>query len=168
MLVQNLDLPPAQFRIARVHTEQVCGKQRRLFSAGSRADFEDDVLVVIGIFGSQHELEFVFSDLELLFQIGEFVPDEIAHLLVFFPLEQALVFLHLFLEVLIKRVLLHYRRYFGMLLRNLLVFLLVAQKIGVPEIRFEFVESFYDAFQPGKHSGRQPLEPAHRAGRNEC
>ncbi len=46
----QLDLPAVGVGVAAVHPEQVGGEQRRLLPAGTGADFQDDILVVVGIF----------------------------------------------------------------------------------------------------------------------
>ena len=46
---------------AGVHAEDFGGKERGLVSAGAGADFEDDVLFVVGIFGQQQDLDLFFD-----------------------------------------------------------------------------------------------------------
>ena len=45
---------------ARVHAENLGHKERGLVAAGAGADFQDDVLLVIGILGQQHHLDLFF------------------------------------------------------------------------------------------------------------
>ena len=138
--IQDFDFPPAHFGVARIHPEKVRNEKGRLLASGSGPDFQDDVLVVIGVLGGQHELELVFGRVELIFQAADFIPDQLAHLRVFFPLKKSLVFLHLLFQFLVVRVLLHYRGEFGALPGHLLVLFLIAQQIRVAEILFELLK----------------------------
>ena len=52
----HLDLPAVLLGKARVHAEDLGGKQRSLVASRAGADFEDDVLLVVGILGQQQEL----------------------------------------------------------------------------------------------------------------
>ena len=48
---------PCRSAYLRVHAEQLGGKQRRFVAAGAGADFEHDVLLVVGILRDQQHLE---------------------------------------------------------------------------------------------------------------
>src|ERR1039457_1359306 len=58
-------LPALGLRVARVHAEDLGGEQHGLIAARAGADFEDDVLIVVGVLGQQQDLE-IFLDLHLL------------------------------------------------------------------------------------------------------
>ncbi len=45
-------------RVALVHPQQVAGPQRRLVTAGGGPQLDDHVLVVVGVLGDEHHLEF--------------------------------------------------------------------------------------------------------------
>ena len=55
--IQHLDLPALALGVARVHAEQVRREQRRLVAAGAGADFEHDVLRVVGILRNEEDLQ---------------------------------------------------------------------------------------------------------------
>src|SRR5580692_2803725 len=52
---KDFDLPALGFGIARVHTEDFGGEESGFVSAGSSADFENDVLFVVRVFGKQQD-----------------------------------------------------------------------------------------------------------------
>ena len=53
----HLELPALALGVARVHAIEVAGEERRLVAARAAADFDDDVLLVVGILGQQQHLE---------------------------------------------------------------------------------------------------------------
>ena len=61
----DFHLPALRFGVARVHAEDFGGEQGGLVAAGAGADFEDDVLIVVGVLGQQEDFE-IFLDLRLL------------------------------------------------------------------------------------------------------
>ena len=62
-----------RFRVARVHAEKLGGKQRRFVAAGAGADFQDDVLVVVGVARQQQALQFVLDFFAALVELALFV-----------------------------------------------------------------------------------------------
>ena len=54
---QHLDLPAVALGEPGVHPEEVRREQRRLVAAGAGADFQDDVLGVVGILRHEQDLE---------------------------------------------------------------------------------------------------------------
>ena len=46
---------------AKVHAEDFGYEERGLVAAGAGAEFEDDVLLVVGVFGEQEDFEFFFD-----------------------------------------------------------------------------------------------------------
>ncbi len=57
----DFDLPAMLLGEARVHAEDLGGKERGLVAAGAGADFENHVLLVVGILGQQQDLDLVFD-----------------------------------------------------------------------------------------------------------
>jgi hypothetical protein len=55
-LGEDFDLPAVLLGKALVHAKDLGDKERSLVAAGAGADFEDDVLFVVGVFGQQHDL----------------------------------------------------------------------------------------------------------------
>src|SRR5258706_15310886 len=53
----DLDLPALPLGILAVHPKQLTGKKRSLVAARPGADFEDDVLLIVGIFRDEQNLE---------------------------------------------------------------------------------------------------------------
>jgi len=56
---KDFDLPALAFRITGVHPENVGYEQRGFVAACSGADFEDDVSLVVRVFGNEEKLEAV-------------------------------------------------------------------------------------------------------------
>ena len=54
---QHLDLPAVALGEAGVHPEEIRGEERRLVAAGAGADFQDDVLGVVGILRDEQDLD---------------------------------------------------------------------------------------------------------------
>ena len=63
---EHLLLPASGFRIHGIHPIQGIGKQRSLLSPGAAPDLDDDIPVVVGIFGQQQDLQ-LFCILRQLF-----------------------------------------------------------------------------------------------------
>ena len=140
---------------ARVHAEDFGGKERGLVAAGAGADFEDDVLFVVGILGNQQDLDFFFDgcgarlergDLFLghgaqvgvgLGQHGACFDEALLHLLQF-----AILFDGLF--DLAKR------------LGGLLIFFVVVQHFGQRELRLQVVVALLHLFQTIEHCDLLP------------
>src|ERR1700677_1895050 len=53
---KNLHLPALGFREARVHAENLAGEKRGLVAASARADFQNNIFLVVGIFREQKDL----------------------------------------------------------------------------------------------------------------
>ena len=58
---KHFDLPALRFGIARVHAEDFGGEERGFVPAGAGANFEDDVFLVVGIFGQQQNFQIFFD-----------------------------------------------------------------------------------------------------------
>ncbi len=58
---------------ARVHAEDLRGEQRGLVAAGAGADFQDDVLLVVGILGQQQQLQVFFDLRQPLFELRQLI-----------------------------------------------------------------------------------------------
>ena len=58
---EDFHLPALRFGVAGVHAEDFGGEERGFVAAGAGADFEDDVLFVVGILGQQQDLELFFD-----------------------------------------------------------------------------------------------------------
>ena len=57
----DFDLPALPFGVTHIHAEQAAGEQRGFVAARSGADFEEDVALVVGVFGKQQLLQFVLD-----------------------------------------------------------------------------------------------------------
>jgi hypothetical protein len=66
--VDDLDAPAAALGVPDVHPEELLGEERRLVAAGSGADLQDDVLVVVGVLGKEEDADLLFERLDLPFQ----------------------------------------------------------------------------------------------------
>ena len=71
-LRKNLYLPAMLLGKSRVHAEDLGHKERGFVSPGAGADFQDDVLFVIGILGQQHDLDLFFQGCGRAFEARQF------------------------------------------------------------------------------------------------
>jgi hypothetical protein len=68
------------FGVARVHPEQVAGKQRGLVAAGAGANLEEDVLLVVGVLRNEQDLQLPQQHLAPGGERLQFLFGELAHL----------------------------------------------------------------------------------------
>ena len=88
--------------VFRVHPEKVRAEQGSFFAAGACAYFQDDVLIVVGVFGQQRDLQLFRQLFGLFLQLGQFFLGHLAHLVVGAEFVQHFLggrqlFLHLFI-----------------------------------------------------------------------
>src|SRR5207249_4059504 len=57
----HLDLPALALGVLRVHARQVSGEERRLVAARTRADLDEDVLVVVGVARQEQALQLLLE-----------------------------------------------------------------------------------------------------------
>ena len=65
----DFHVPPARFREAPVHAENLGGEQRSLVAAGAGVNFEHHVLFIVRILGQQQNLQLVFDSRDLRLQL---------------------------------------------------------------------------------------------------
>jgi hypothetical protein len=80
--VEDFHAPALTLGVATVHAQHLGGKERRLIAARARANFEDDVLLVVRVGRQQQHSQVFFATLQLLLQSFDFDAREFAHLLV--------------------------------------------------------------------------------------
>ena len=73
---QELDLPAARLRVARVHAQQIGGEQRGFFAARAGADFEQRVLVVVRILGQEQHEDALLEVDQLGLELGQLLLDQ--------------------------------------------------------------------------------------------
>ena len=83
-------------RVHRVHAVQVSREDGRLVAACACANLDDDVLVVVGIAGEQHDLELLLEHGELGLEHLDLLGGELLHLGVRLLLEDLLGLVELF------------------------------------------------------------------------
>ncbi len=70
---EHLHAPALRLSVARVHAEDLLGKQRGFITARAGADFQHHVLLVVGIPGQEQESQFLFHLLLALLEFEEFL-----------------------------------------------------------------------------------------------
>ena len=75
----DFDLPAVAFGVAAVHTQQIAGKQRGFVAARSGAYFNEDVFVVVGVFGQQQFLQFGIERVDFGFCRLDFFGGKVFH-----------------------------------------------------------------------------------------
>ena len=78
----DFHLPALRFGVTGVHPEDLGREQRGLVAAGTGADFEDDVLCVVGVLGPQQILQLQLEAGQLGIEAGDFIGGHGAQLLV--------------------------------------------------------------------------------------
>ena len=153
----HFDLPALLLGEARVHAEDFGGKERGLVAAGAGADFEDDVLLVVGILGQQQHLELFFEGRRARLERGDlllrpwragrrrFRPASGARL------GQALAHLLQLAKLLDRRL------DFAQRLGGLLILFVVVQDLGQRELRLQLVVALLHLFQTIDHLASEPL-----------
>src|SRR5207248_11300230 len=122
--------PALRFRVARIHAGNFRGEQSRFVASRARANFEDDVLLVVGIFGQQQHLEFFLDLADARFELVELFLRVGPHLGIFLVGQNRLALGDALLQVFVLAILLYYRRDVAVRLRGLLVFRRVTGDLG--------------------------------------
>ena len=76
----HLELPPLTLGVTAVHAIEIAGEERRLLATGAGADFDDDVLIVVGILWQQQDLELAHQLIAVGVEAGQLLFRERAHL----------------------------------------------------------------------------------------
>ena len=154
----HLDLPAVLLGEARVHAENLGGEERSLVAASAGADFEDDVLLVVGILGEEQDLQFFFESLPARLERGDFFLGHGAQVCIVAGKElagiiEALADLLEFAEP-------FYGRFdFAKLLGDFLIALVVVEDLGQSELGLEVAVALLHLFETVKHwalPGRPP------------
>ena len=53
----HFNFPTLALSVARIHAEQIAGEQRRFIAAGTGANFQENIALVVGIFGDEQFLQ---------------------------------------------------------------------------------------------------------------
>ena len=143
---EDLDPPTLALGIARIHAEQVAGKDRRLVAAGAGTDFEEHVAPILRIFRQQHALQAAFQLLQLHAGTGDFLFSHLAQIRIA-VLEQRLgafeVTLHL-AEVAVGE---DHRLDFGVFLGIGAKLALIADHFAIAKQRGEFLVAILEDVQ---------------------
>ncbi len=139
-LGEDLDSPALLLGIARIHAEQIAGKDRRLVAAGAGADLEEHVAPVVGVLGQQHALQVGFKRLKLGLGFGNLLLGHLAHVGIT-VLEQRLSALEILLNLAQLPIGDDHRLDFGVLAGIGAKTALIADDFGVAEQCGEFFET---------------------------
>ena len=71
--------PTARFRVTAVHTEQIAREQRRFIAAGTGANFNKRVTLVVRVFRQQQNLQLLLHLFTLLFRFAQLFLRHFAH-----------------------------------------------------------------------------------------
>ena len=71
--IHNLNAPAAGFCIAEIHTEENTGKKCSLITAGTAADFHDNVFVIVRVGRQQKNRELLLIFFNLRFELLQFL-----------------------------------------------------------------------------------------------
>ena len=146
-----------RLRIAVIHPEDFGGKQRGFVTARPGADFEHHVLVVVGIFGQQHDLELVFDRRHQRLQPHDLFIGDLPHLGSGIAGHRTGL-LKLARRLLPFAELLHDLGQVGIRLGCLAVLVAVTDDGGVGELLRQLFEAFFGLNQTGKELHGLPNE----------
>ena len=134
----NFDLPAVALGVAAVHAQQVACKQRGFVAARSGAHFDEDVFVVVGIFGQQQFLQFGIERVDFGFRRFDFFGGEVFHFGIgqhFFGIRQVA------LRQLIVLEHFDHGRQFGVFAREFAVVVHIGRGFGLSEEVGDFFQS---------------------------
>jgi hypothetical protein len=145
VVIHHLYLPVAALGITAVHFIEVAGKQAGFVAAGTGPDFQQNVLLIQGIFGDQQLLELLFQAFFFPFQAFDLLFGQIFDLRIIIP-EQLEALVELGIDLLIGPEGLNDFRYIGMLAGIFLVGRAILQHIRIAQQGLQLAEPFFNPF----------------------
>lgn len=137
----DFGFPAAPFGVTGVHAEDLGGEQTGFVAAGGAADLDDDVFLVIRVFGQEHDFELVFEGGQVFAGGVELGLGEVVHLGV--PEEGFALFdVVLSSEVVANDG--HDVFQFGFGAAETFEFGGVAERVRIVQLRLDFLVSFQD------------------------
>jgi hypothetical protein len=149
---EHFDLPALGLGIAGVHAEDFGGEECGLVASSAGADFQDDVLVVVGILGEEQHFQICLDCTDARLKLGQFVLGVGAHLRILFVGEHGFAVGDAFRQILVLAVFFDNGRDFGVGLGSLLVFPRVARDLRRSESFVEFFVAGFDLVEAFKHA----------------
>ena len=73
VLAHDFHFPAAPFGVARIHAEQISGKERGLVAARPCANFQHDIFFVVRVFRNQQRPQFLVNLLHAGLQFVNFI-----------------------------------------------------------------------------------------------
>src|ERR1700733_13539949 len=118
---EDFNLPALHFGEAGVHSEDFRGEKRGFISARAGPNFQDDIFLVVGIFGQQQDFQVFFDGTDSRLEFAKFFLSVGAHLGIFFLGELRFTLRYSSDEVLIFAILIDGGRDFTVRLGGLLI-----------------------------------------------
>jgi len=147
---EHLDAPARQLGEAGVHAEQVGGEQPRLVAARAGPDLEDDVLLVVRVFGKQQDRESLLELPDPRLERRDLLLGQFPEPLVALP-QHLLGLVELAARLLVVPEGLDERRQIGVLLGQLLVLGAVGDHGGIAQQPLQLLVALFDVLDPLKH-----------------
>ena len=144
---QHFHFPILRFRVARVHAEKFARKKRSFVSAGAGANFDDDVLVVVGIPGQQQEFQLALDNRAARFELVLLVVGHLLHFRVVRFDQQLLGALQAFLNFLPLAIFGNHLGHFRVRFRELLEARRVIVHFGRRELLGQFFVARFDVIE---------------------
>ena len=143
---EHLDLPALALGKARIHAEDLGGKERGFVSPGSSANFQHDVFFVVGVLGKQQKLQLFLHAHQALLQIRQLFLRVRAHLGVVLAGDEGFALLDATLQVFELAEFFHHGHKLAMRLGGLLVFRRVVNDLRRGQRLREFLIAGFDLF----------------------
>ena len=149
--LHGFHLPAAAFRIMHIHTINFCRKQGRFISAGTGADFHNNVFIIIRVLRQKKNLHGFFQLFHPLFGITQLFLQHLSHVLVGFHFQHGKAVFNVLLTFFVFSISLHNRSQFALLLHQLTETLLIISHRRLMQLTHNFFITNQQIVQFIKH-----------------
>ncbi len=157
----HLHSPTLPLGVARIHAEQIAREERRLVAAGTRADLEEQIAVVVGIARQQPGLQLGLERLAASLASCDLVAGEVSQIRIASHVERRTQVGLVLLPGVIQR---HHVANIGVFAGEFAVLVEVAGGVFARQQAVDFVEPFFQSRQPFEQRGLHATVSLTRVG----